>query len=173
MSEQPDRPKLYIDSDWKREAQAEKERLSRDKEKEKEKAPGPPKLQVDADWKAEAVAEKDRLARQVEEKSKGRPRGGELPEASFTSLVNMLASQAVMGLGALADRQSGGIVLDLEGARFAIDLLSVIEEKTRNNLSAQEADDLKQVLAELRARYVYCHELVARQAKQPPAPAKK
>ena len=66
-------PKLHIDSDWKAEAQREKARLS---EKEKPKAPTPA-----AGGKKKPLEE------------------GELPEASFKSLVGMLASQAIMGLG--------------------------------------------------------------------------
>ena len=44
------------------------------------------------------------------------------------------------------------IIVDLEAARFAIDLLDVLEQKTKGNLTKEEADDLKQVLANLRTR---------------------
>src|SRR5690348_7901322 len=93
-----------------------------------------PKLHIYTDWKAQAQREKERLAQQ-DKKSQPKPTtageapGAEpLPEASFKSLVGMLASQAIMGLGAMADRETGRIIIDLEGARFSIDLLDVLEE---------------------------------------------
>lgn len=128
-----------------------------------------PKIQIDSDWKAEAQREKERLAKKDQAKAPGSKSGApgresqELPEASFKSLVGMLASQAVMGLGALADPQSGRIVIDLEGARFAIDMLDVIEQKTKGNLDDDEAKELRQVLAELRQRFVQISQFVARQ----------
>lgn len=153
-----------------------------------------PKLQIDSDWKVEAQREKERLA-QKEQAAKtakpaagkpGRPSPGEaggqeLPEASFRSLVGMLASQAIMGLGAMADPQTNRVIIDLEGARFAIDLLDVLDEKTKNNLNKEEADELKQILAELRSRFVQISQLVAKQmmaqqaagaGSQPVAPTK-
>jgi hypothetical protein len=128
-----------------------------------------PKLHIDSDWKAEAQREKERLA----EKEKQRPATaespagsggtGELPEASFRSLVSMLASQAVMGLGAMADRETGRVVIDLEGARFSIDLLDVLDQKTKGNLTPEETKELTQLLAELRSRFVQIANLVAKQ----------
>ena len=125
-----------------------------------------PKLQIDSDWKAEAQAEKERLAREGEEKAQAREAAGEgrkLPEASFATLMGMLASQAIMGLGAVQDPKTGGVVIDLEGARFAIDLLAVVEEKTRGNLTDEETKELQQVLTELRGRFVQVADLIAKQ----------
>lgn len=128
-----------------------------------------PELHIDSDWKAQAQAEKERLtaAEEAREKTDGGPAGGgrhELPEASFRTLMSVLASQALMGLGTMQDPQSKGIVVDLDGSRFSIDLLGVLEEKTKGNLSEEEAGELKHLLAELRARYVQVSRLVAEQA---------
>ena len=125
-----------------------------------------PKLHIDSDWKAEAQAEKERLA-QKEQQSEAR-RGAEagLPEANFQALVSVLASQAIMGLGAYADPKTNRVVIDLEGSKFSIDLLGVLEEKTAGNLSEQEASDLKQLLSELRNRFVQVADLVAKQQAQ-------
>ncbi|MCA9290891.1 MAG: DUF1844 domain-containing protein, partial [Phycisphaerales bacterium] len=49
------------------------------------------------------------------------------------------------------------------GAQFAIDLLAVMEEKTKGNLTEDEAEDLKLVLSELRGRYVQINQLIAQQ----------
>jgi hypothetical protein len=126
-----------------------------------------PKLQIDSAWKAEAQAEKERLAEQEKETAAGpgeEPGRGTLPEANFKSLVGVLASQAIMGLGTMQDPETKGIVIDLEGARFGIDLLGVIEEKTKGNLSEEEASELKQLLSELRSRFIQVTQLVAQQA---------
>lgn len=131
-----------------------------------------PKLHVDTDWKAEAQAEKERLtaaeAAQSESREKGRtPDGGTLPNADFRALVGILASQALMGLGTMQDPQTKGIVIDFEGSRFSIDLLGVLEEKTKGNLTEEESTELVQLLAELRSRFVQINDLVARQAAVP------
>ena len=131
-----------------------------------------PKLQIDSDWKAEAEAERERLKKQEEEAAAagGSPGSsgaegerGKLPPADFPGLMNMLASQAIMGLGVMSDPDSGGVMIDLETSRFAIDLLGVLEEKTKGNLTEEESADLTQVLSELRARYVQITQLVAQQ----------
>ncbi len=128
-----------------------------------------PKLQVDSDWKAEAQAEKERLAQQEEAKAEsGEGRPGELPEASFKTLMGVLASQAIMGLGAMGDPKTGRVMIDLDGAKFNIDLLEVLDEKTKGNLDDDEANDLTQVLTELRSRFVHVAQLVAQQGAAPP-----
>ncbi|MEC8560636.1 MAG: DUF1844 domain-containing protein [Planctomycetota bacterium] len=124
-----------------------------------------PKIQVDTDWKAEAQAEKERLARQEAEREEqgGNEAPGELPPADFKGLIGLLASQAIMGLGAYTDPKSGGVVIDLVGSKFAIDLLAVIEEKTKGNLDEAETTELGQILTELRSRFVQVADAVAKQ----------
>lgn len=133
-----------------------------------------PKLQIDSNWKAEAQAEKERLAKQEQEKEKEKATTGTSgrerpPEADFKSLMGVLASQAIMSLGALGDPKTGRVVIDLEGARFSIELLSVLEEKTKGNLTDEEAKEIAQVLAELRNRFVQITHMVAQQAPPPSA----
>ncbi|MGI9013516.1 MAG: DUF1844 domain-containing protein [Phycisphaerales bacterium] len=125
-----------------------------------------PKLHIDSDWKASAQAEKAKLSEQEKAKAATRSAGNadQPPEASFTTLVDVLASQAVMGLGAVADPETGGVVIDPIGSKFAIDLMGVIEEKTKGNLSDEEQAHLKQLLAELRSRFIQIMELVKQQA---------
>jgi len=124
-----------------------------------------PKLHIDSDWKAEAQAEKERLAAKAASKAeeKGDAARGDLPPADFKGLMGILVSQAIMGLGAYTDPDSGGVVVDLPGSRFAIDLLAVLEEKTTGNLTDDEAKELAAVLAELRSRFVQIAEMVAQQ----------
>ena len=129
-----------------------------------------PKLRVDTDWKAQAQAEKARLDREVEAKASERPRPSEMPQADFKALIGMLASQAIMYLGAMADPKSGRAMVDLTGAQFSIDLLDVLEAKTKGNLSDDEAQELRLVSAELRSRFVQISQLIAKQAATPPEP---
>lgn len=152
MSNQDSTPKLHIDSDWKAEAQKEKERLAQ-------------KEQTRTAKSATAVG----AAGATGSKQAGTDQ--ELPPANFRSLVGMLASQAIMGLGAMADPETNRVIIDLEGARFAIDMLDVLEQKTKGNLTDDEHKELTQILAELRSRFVQIAQLVARQmAAQSPNP---
>ena len=63
------------------------------------------------------------------------------------------------------------MVIDVVGAQFAIDLLGVLEEKTKGNLSAEESAELTEVLAHLRARFVQIARLVASQMQREQAGA--
>lgn len=134
-----------------------------------------PEILIDSDWKSQAQAEKERLA-EAEARSKGGPGGaapgqGELPPADFSALVGMLATQALMYLGGMADRKSGQLIFDPEMARFYIDLLAVVEEKTKGNTTEQESADLAGALQELRMRFVELARAVAAQGAQGGAPA--
>jgi hypothetical protein len=74
-----------------------------------------------------------------------------------------------MGLGAYADPQTGRAMIDLMGSRFAIDLLGVLEEKTKGNLTPEEASELKEVLSELRQRFVQIATMIQQQMAKDPA----
>jgi hypothetical protein len=75
--------------------------------------------------------------------------------AAFANLVIMLASAAAVHFGDLADAVSGERQpLNLEGAAQMIELLEMLEEKTRGNLNDAETRLLQQVLYELRLRFV-------------------
>ena len=128
-----------------------------------------PQIQIDDDWKAQAQAEKDQLAAKEKERE-GQPKRGQLPPADFKGLISMLASQAIMGLGAVPDQSGKGVMIDLEGSKFAIDLLAVIEEKTAGNLEDEEKKELEGVLTELRARFVQITQLLAQQAAATASP---
>lgn len=132
-----------------------------------------PKLQIDSDWKAQAQAEKAQLEEQEKAREKiadeDAKQPGTLPKADFKSLMGVLASQAIMGLGAVNDPKTGGVVIDLDGARFSIDLLGVLEEKTKGNITDDQSKELAQILVELRNRFVQITQLVAQQAGSMPA----
>jgi hypothetical protein len=78
-----------------------------------------------------------------------------MSELSFTTFVLSLAGSAAIHFGDLPDPVSGERVEpNLEGASQMIEILSLLEEKTRGNLTAEEHQVLEQVLYELRVRYV-------------------
>jgi len=77
------------------------------------------------------------------------------PSLSFTEFVISLASTAAIHLGDLADPESGErFEPNLAGARQMIEILTLLEYKTRGNLTAEERQVIEQVLLELRMRYV-------------------
>ena len=78
-----------------------------------------------------------------------------MPELSFTAFVVSLATTAAIHLGDLEDpatgKKSDG---NLEGAAQMIEILGLLEQKTRGNLTAEERQMLEQILYELRMRFV-------------------
>jgi hypothetical protein len=77
------------------------------------------------------------------------------PQLTFTAFVLSLASTAAIHFGDLADPASGRTSEpNLEGATRMIEILSLLEQKTRGNLNAEEREILNQVLYELRVRFV-------------------
>jgi hypothetical protein len=77
-----------------------------------------------------------------------------LPPASFTLLVLSLRAQAEMQLGLVNAGQEDKIEPDLDFARHTIDLLAVLAEKTKGNLTIEEQRLTENSLTELRFRYV-------------------
>lgn len=73
----------------------------------------------------------------------------------FTALVLSLGSSALIHLGMAADPTSGAVnAPDLPLAQQSIDLLALLQEKTRNNLTSEEERFLTQMLFDLRMRFV-------------------
>lgn len=105
------------------------------------------KIIVDDDWKAEAKREKERLASQTAERPK-------LPEPSFAELVNIIVVQAMAALGLLSGPGGQRVPPDPEAAKHFIDMLQLVEDKTKNNLTAEEKALLDQVLYETRMAFV-------------------
>jgi hypothetical protein len=78
-----------------------------------------------------------------------------MPELSFVAFVLSLASTAAIHFGDLADPISGERQpANLEGAAQMIEILALLDQKTRGNLTAEERQVLEQVLYELRLRFV-------------------
>jgi hypothetical protein len=135
---------LHIDSDWKKQAQEEKQRLEREVEqKAAASAAGPAAAAAGMPGAAGAPAAAGR-------------RGGQrsLPPASFATLVQNLATQSAIFMTDQRDPETGQSLRNLDLAKYNIDLLRVLEEKTKGNLSEDEKHLLETVLYELLMAYV-------------------
>jgi len=124
-----------------------------EKEKKEEK-----KIIVDEDWKQQAQKEKEILAAQEEvEKEEAREEGkarGPLPKGNFAALVSMLVTQAMFALGLLQVKGQEQREPDLDMAKYNIDMLEALQEKTKGNLTEQEQKVLENTLNEVRMAYV-------------------
>jgi len=116
------------------------------------------KIIVDEDWKAEAQKEKEILAAQEEaekeKKQEAKQARGPLPEGNFAALVSMLTTQSLFALGLLQVKGQEEKEPDLEMAKYNIDILETIQEKTKGNLTKEEETVLANTLNELRMGYV-------------------
>jgi hypothetical protein len=129
----------------------------------------PKKIIIDEDWKSQVAAEKEAAERQSRSQAppaETAPSGeaGQTPEASFDLLVTTFVTEAMVGLGQIPHPISGALHFDPSHARFAIDMLEVIAEKTKGNLAPDEERGLQDVVHQLRMAYV------AVSSAPPPAP---
>jgi len=77
-----------------------------------------------------------------------------IPPASFTTLLTMLASQAMVAMGRIADPLQKKPLIRPRLARHFIDMIQILEEKSKGNVSQEEAQALEGILYELRMTYV-------------------
>ncbi|MEA3221683.1 MAG: DUF1844 domain-containing protein [Thermodesulfobacteriota bacterium] len=77
-----------------------------------------------------------------------------LPKIDFPTLIMSLASASIISMGKVPDPQTGKTVKNLRLAQQNIDIVSMLEEKTRGNLTDQEQDLIKNVLYELKLGFV-------------------
>lgn len=82
------------------------------------------------------------------------PSAANLP-VSFSTLVLSLASSAILAMGLEKNPATGQIDKDLELARFNIDMLGMLRDKTKNNLTKDEQDFVENVISDLQIKFVY------------------
>ena len=82
-----------------------------------------------------------------------RGEGSEGP-ITFTAFIIGLASTALIHLGDTANPETGRVERNLELARESLDLLSMLREKTRGNLTPEEEQLFNTLLTDLRLRFV-------------------
>lgn len=123
--------KIIIDEDWKTQVEREREALRA----EDDNSPAPPETSSNPSLD-EAYSE------------------DQLPPASFEFLLSTLVTQSLMGLGQIPDPVTRKAEIHLGYARHQIDLLAMLQEKTRGNLSEEESLALDQSLHQLRMIFV-------------------
>jgi hypothetical protein len=136
------------------------------------------KIIIDEDWKSQVQAEKEQQKRPKGESATGsaqtsattggfasnQPGAGDemqIPPASFPFLVSSLATQAMFAMGQIPDPSTGQPVLDLDLAKHQIDMLAVLDEKTRGNLEDEEDQMLTEALHRLRLIFLAVQEQIA------------
>ena len=107
-------------------------------------------LNIDEDWKNQVEREKQSEERILEEREDLNVDNlPPPPPANFETLVSGLATQSVAAMGQFDPADTR-----LDYAKYYIDLLEVLQQKTARNLTGQEHDMLKTVLHQLRLLYV-------------------
>jgi hypothetical protein len=139
-----EKPSLHIDNDWKRQAQEEKKRLIEEEEAKKAKASAAPVAPAGsgaAGGPGAAVAPRAGGA------------GRALPAAGFGALVQSILTQILYYLGDLSTRGGDGQV-NFDMAKYQLDMLNSLEDKTKGNLTEEEKQLLDTALYETRMRFV-------------------
>jgi hypothetical protein len=85
--------------------------------------------------------------------------------ATFSTLLLSLASSAVLAMGLEKNPHTDKYEKDLNLARFNIDMLKLLKDKTKNNLSAEEQGFLDSVVNDLQLKFVYVSQNPKEQGK--------
>jgi hypothetical protein len=153
------KPKIIVDDDWKAQARAEKEKLAREAEQKSPQAaaagaapggaPGGAQQAQPASsgTGAGAPTREAAAAKAAQERH--------LPPASFATHVNSLITQVFMALGGMEDPRTKRRYMDLDLAKYHIDTLAMLEQKTNGNLAEDEKRLMDQGLYECRLQYVH------------------
>ncbi len=100
---------------------------------------------VDESWKDSVRKEKETPADKPVESAL---------ESDLLAFLSTLAMQTLMALGEAANPVTGEARTDLAQAQYLIDVLQMLSDKTRGNLTEEEAAELKTVLYQLRLKFV-------------------
>lgn len=129
------------------------------------------KIIIDEDWKAQVEAEKQQLDEAVATPGDAASPAGtstsdadaevDWPPASFDMLVGAFVTEAMVGLGQLPNPITNQAEFHAGRARYAIDMLGVIQEKTKGNLAPGEDAGLEDLLHQLRMAFVAAKQCAA------------
>lgn len=116
------------------------------------------KIIIDEDWKSRVQREKEEAAKAAAEQPAPQEQAAAPPEgpppASFDGLLSTLAMQAMVYLGVLAQRDAEEVVVDLASAKYMIDMIIMLRDKTKGNLTPEEQGHLSETLADLQQAFV-------------------
>jgi len=109
--------------------------------------------------KESAKTEKEENKKKDKDREEKKERGAApLPEVNFSSFLLSLSSSTLLHLGDIADPQSGEKKKDLALAKQSIDIINLLKDKTRGNLTQEEEKLLDHLLYDLRMRFVKASE---------------
>ena len=83
-----------------------------------------------------------------------KPAADEDPPMTFEALIFSLSTTALLQLGVAPHPETGKQERDLPGAKQTIDILEILQQKTRGNLTADEGQMLEECLYDLKMTYV-------------------
>lgn len=115
--------------------------------KEKEDVKASPEEEVKEGASAEDATAEDAASQETQ-------RDFQLPKITFATFIFSLNTSVLMHLGFIEDPATGEKTKNLPIAKQTIDILGMLEEKTRGNLSKDEENMLKNILYDLRILYV-------------------
>lgn len=111
---------------------------------------------VDEDWKKQVQQEKEKITEELKASSSDLLSTGkkQAPQASFILFISGLATQSYVHLGLVENPLTKKKEKDLNQAKYLIDILSILEEKTKGNLTKDEQNYLQAFLYNLRMAYI-------------------
>lgn len=118
------------------------------------------KLYIDEDWKSQVEREQEAArhgeTRAAESQAPDGASGRDtpLPPANFQFLIGTLYLQGAMALGLLPNAVSNKTEINTDQAKYAIDILAMLQAKTQGNRTPEESAELDEVLHQLRMAYV-------------------
>jgi hypothetical protein len=120
-----------------------------------EKNEGEKKIIIDEDWKNQVQAEKEAAGQEKPAQTEPKSESAEpLPPPTLTFLASTLYLQGAIALGLLPNPVSEKAGLQPDQARHAIDLLTVLQQKTEGNRTPDETEEIEFMLHQLRMAYV-------------------
>jgi len=124
------------------------------------------KIIIDEDWKSQVEAEREQAAQ-----AKAEPATNEgasettdppMPPASFEMLLTTLATEALMALGQVPHPVTGKVEVKRNQAKFLIDTVDVLRQKTAGNLSNTEQQVIDSLLHQMRLVFVQTADVPAK-----------
>ena len=101
---------------------------------------------IDESWKDSAEKQKKTIPEE--------PAQQQIPEANFTFFATTLGIQAAIALGEMPNPLNNKTEENLDQAKYLIDTLDMIKEKTKNNLTKEEEQLLEHILYDFHTKYV-------------------
>ena len=116
------------------------------------------KIIIDEDWKSSVEAEKEALSQEKDQQgTEEAGAAGEMPQmppASLEMLLTSLATEAMMSMGQIPKFGTDQLEVNLDQARYAIDMIELLKEKTKGNLSSEEDNGITTLLHQLRMAFI-------------------